>query len=169
MTSRGAEGRTPSAPLRLDLLRHGAASPAGPDGDSVRPLSPAGRDAIERLAARFAREGWRPEALWSSPLERARETAAILAGACPGLEIGILEALAPESEPAQVIADLVTRGATRHVVLVGHQPLLGRLVAYLTGASERGVPAGGLVRLAFPGALARGSATLEMELRPEST
>ena len=168
MIPRGTEGGRPSVPLRLDLLRHGEALPAGPDGDSARRLSAAGRDSIARLAARFAREGWRPATVLASPLARAQESAAILvAGAAPGLEIETLETLAPEHDPEDVVAELTSRVAHGHVVLVGHQPLLGRLVAHLASGREGGLPAGGLVRLEFQGDIGRGGATVAVELRPE--
>jgi len=154
-------------PLRLDLLRHGEASPAGAGSDDSRRLSEAGRAAIARLAERFASERWRPTALWSSPLVRAQETAAILvAGACPELPIGTLEALSPGCEPEDVVAELGRHAPRGHVVLVGHQPLLGRLVGFWAGGAEAGLPAGGLIRVEFEDPLRRGAATVTLEIRP---
>ena len=158
-----------SAALRLDLVRHGEALPSGEGGDAARRLSPAGRATIARLAQRLEREGWAPNAMWASPLERAQETAALLAAACPGLAVGTLEALIPDGEPEDLAAELSRRALAGHVVMVGHQPLMGRLTAWLTGGRETGFSAGSLVRLEIAGALGRGCASVVLEIPPLSS
>jgi phosphohistidine phosphatase len=157
-----------SVPLRLDLVRHGEAAPAGKGGDDdARPLSDRGRAAIEALAERFARERWRPDAVWTSPLLRAQQTAAILVGrACPGVSVETLEALVPDHDPEDVTHELRARGAHGHVVLVGHQPLMGALVAWLTARADGAFPAGGVVRIDVTGALRSGTGTIALEIRP---
>jgi phosphohistidine phosphatase len=157
-----------SVPLRLDLVRHGEALPAGQDGDTGRPLSAKGRATIEALGERFARERWRPDAVWTSPLLRAQQTAAILtARAFPGVAVETLEALTPNHEPQDVLNELRARGAHGHVVLVGHQPLMGDLVAWLTTGADGSFPAGGMVRIDVTGALARGAGHVILEIRPD--
>ena len=143
-------------PLVLEILRHGEAEPAGAKGDSARRLSPAGRSAVGALAARLAREGWRPDRIFSSPMLRALETAEIVREATPRAPaIERLEELLPESEPSDVLAALVAHGAAAGTVLLAtHQPLAGRLAAHLTGAAPAFRP-GTLVRIelaAGPGA-----------------
>ena len=165
MIARGTEESPSSVPLRLDLVRHGEALPADAEGDGMRRLSPAGRATIERVAERFAREGWRPNALWASPLVRAQESAAILARVCPGLAVGVTEALTPDHDPEDVLAELEARGSRGHVVLVGHQPLLGRLIRHLTG-QDVALPAGTLIALDVAHGPRRGAATIRLELRP---
>jgi phosphohistidine phosphatase len=165
LTLRGTEGNFPSVPLRLDLLRHGEAPPATEGGDSARPLSETGRDTIARVGDVFARRGWRPDRVYASPLKRARETAAILiARACPGIEPEILDELTPERDPEEVTAALIARRAEGHVVLVAHQPLLGRLAAHLAGG-DRGLAPGGLVSIEIEGAPGRRSGAVTLELR----
>src|SRR5262249_17651312 len=66
--------------MRLFLVRHAEAAPGEPD--DLRPLTPAGRDAAREGAARLAAE--RPDAVLSSPLLRARQTAAAYAAAPAG-------------------------------------------------------------------------------------
>ncbi len=146
-------------PFVLDLVRHGHAPAAPPGGaDAERRLSPAGRDAIARLAARLRGDGFHPDRILTSPYRRARETATLLReGAAASPEIQPLEELAPEREPSEVVDALATLGrAATHVVLVSHQPLVGRLALHLTGV-EQGFHAGTLVRIDFPGALEPGS------------
>ncbi len=120
--------------LRIDLLRHGLALPAGPSGDATRALAPEGVASLRALAALLARAGWRPDHAFTSPLARARETATIvLREAGVAIEAAVLGELEPEREPANVsIALSAEIGAARRVLVVGHQPLLGRLAGYWT-------------------------------------
>jgi phosphohistidine phosphatase len=142
--------------LVLDLVRHGdaAAPPGGADAD--RPLSPAGRDAIARLAGRLKREGFRPRLILSSPLLRARQTASLLSEA-GAAGFGIDPMLMPDGEPGDVVAGLEERQVREgHVLLVGHQPLLGRLVRHLA-AREQSFATGTLVRLEFAAGIGAGA------------
>lgn len=150
----------------LDLVRHGEALPAADGRDAQRRLSDAGRETIRRLAGHYAREASRPGAIFTSPLTRARETADLLHGALPGLEPAVLDELVPDGEPADVVAALIERELPRHVIVVGHQPLVGRLVAFLAGGKEVGFGAGGLVRLELHRGLAPGSGVVQLELPP---
>jgi len=144
--------------VALDLLRHAQAVPAGPDGDRRRGLSPEGRRGLTALAARLARQGWRPDRVFSSPYARALDSARIVAGAAaPPVEVETLEALEPGNAPTELLAALRRRGVTGgHVLLVGHQPLLGLLARCLTGV-EPGIAPGALVRIQCPGELDPGT------------
>jgi phosphohistidine phosphatase len=152
----------------LDLLRHGQALPAGAAGDRQRALSPAGVRGLESLAAHLAREAWRPDRAFSSPYARALQSAGIVAGAAaPTIAIETLRALEPEREPSQVLDALARHGVTvGHILVVGHQPLLGQLVGYLTGV-EHGLSPGLLVRIHCPRGLGRGSGRIMLTLAPE--
>ncbi|HJW76490.1 MAG TPA: histidine phosphatase family protein, partial [Thermoleophilia bacterium] len=67
--------------VRLLFVRHGVAEPreTWPGDDGARPLTAAGRRAMVRAVAAFARLGLRPDMIVTSPLVRARETAAVVA------------------------------------------------------------------------------------------
>lgn len=134
--------------LTLDLLRHGLSQPAGPNGDRLRELAPAGIEALAVLAGRLAAEGWAPARIFSSPYLRALQTARIVArGADVAAPVEPLTALEPEREPEGVLGALAALGVTGgHVLLVGHQPLVGLLAGYLTGATC-GIGTGTLVRV----------------------
>ena len=154
--------------ITLDLLRHGLALPAGTAGDQQRVLSPAGISGIEALAAHLTREAWRPDRIFSSPYARAQQSARIVAGAAtPSLEVELLRALEPEREPSDVVDALTVRGVmSGHVLLVGHQPLLGQLAGHLTGV-EHGLSPGMLVRVHCPQGLGQGSGRITLTLAPE--
>ena len=135
-------------PLVLDLLRHGHAEPAREGGDHARPLSPAGRSTLETLGARLAREGTRHDRVLASPLLRAVQSAEALLGAVSApASVETLRELAPDSTPGAVLEALERLGLVRgHVLLVGHQPLLGQLALRLAGAETAFAPAS-LVRI----------------------
>jgi len=153
--------------ITLDLLRHGLALPAGAAGDRQRVLSPAGISGLEPLAAHLARDGWRPDRVFSSPYARAQQSARIVTGAAaPPVAIELLRDLEPERDSSEVLDALARLGITAgHILLVGHQPLLGLLVGHLTGA-EQGLSPGMLVRVHCPQGIGQGSGQVTLILEP---
>jgi phosphohistidine phosphatase len=129
--------------MQLVIVRHGEAAPGIPD--ELRPLTPAGRKQVHSLGLRLRRQGLTPDAVVSSPLLRARETAAELAGLLGLAEPEIDDRLAPGAAPS-TIQD-VARGRGDTVVVVGHQPDCGRAAAAITGGPEPAFPPCGHVLL----------------------
>ena len=128
--------------MRLFLVRHAEAEPGEPD--DLRTLTSHGRWQAKELGQRFARRGIHPEAVLSSPLLRARQTAdAIAAGA--GIVAEPNERLAPGATPADVRAVVAGRGET--VVVVGHQPDCGQIAAAISGGEPPPFPAAGVCEL----------------------
>jgi phosphohistidine phosphatase len=128
--------------MRLYLVRHAEAAPGEPDDE--RPLTPAGRRQAVRVGERLSRAAPRPAAVLSSPLLRARESAALIAEPL-GLEPEADDRLAPGATAEGVRAAVAGRGDA--AVVVGHQPDCGRIAAELTGGAEPAFPPGGLVEL----------------------
>jgi phosphohistidine phosphatase SixA len=112
--------------MRLFLVRHAEAAPGEPD--ELRPLTPAGRAVARDLGERLASE--RLDAVVSSPLLRARETAEQIARAA-GLTPEADERLAPGATAEDLKAVIEGRGDT--VVAVGHQPDCSALLLVLSG------------------------------------
>ncbi len=110
--------------MRLFLVRHAHAEPGDPD--ELRPLSERGREEARALAERL--DAAAPELVVTSPLLRARETAAAIASAT-GAELRIDERLAPGATAEDVLA--AADGAT--VVVVGHQPDCSEIAHALAG------------------------------------
>ena len=112
--------------------------------------------------------GWRPDRAFASPLLRARESAAIaLREAAPDLAAARMAALRPDSDPAAVLEALAAAEASEgHVLLVGHQPLLGLLGGVLTGGPSLALSPGSLVRIEFTGPLAARSGAMGWKLAP---
>ena len=128
--------------MRVYLVRHAEAAPGEPD--DLRSLSPAGWAAARDLGTRLAAEGARPAVVLTSPLLRARETAAELARSL-GCEVEADERLAPGTTADALRVVVADRGA--EVAVVGHQPDCGRIAAELSGGAEPSFPPGGLVVL----------------------
>jgi phosphohistidine phosphatase len=128
--------------VRLYLVRHAEAASGEPD--DLRPLTAAGRETARALGARLAAEGARPDAVLSSPLLRARETAAELCRAL-GCEPEADERLAPGATAEDVRAAVADRGA--EVVVIGHQPDCGEIAAELSGGPKPAFPPGGVAVL----------------------
>lgn len=112
--------------MRLFVVRHAEAAPGEPD--ELRPLTEAGRAAARALAERLATE--QVDAVLSSPLLRARETAEAIARAV-GVDVEPDERLAPGATVDDVREAVRGRGET--VVTVGHQPDCSEILSALTG------------------------------------
>ena len=117
--------------MKLLIVRHAEAAPGEPD--ELRPLTPAGRGQARALGSRLRQEGVSPNAILTSPLLRARETATLL-----GRELGVEpvadERLAPGADAAGISAAAGEHEGT--LVVVGHQPDCSQIAAALTGGPE---------------------------------
>ncbi len=111
------------------LVRHGEAVPE--TSHSQRPLTPLGREDVERLGRCAAARNVRPSAILHSGILRAQQTAEILAQhlAPPGGAHPI-SGLLPQDDPFVAKAEM--EAAEQSLVLVGHLPHLNRLIAVLT-------------------------------------
>ncbi|HEY7499844.1 MAG TPA: histidine phosphatase family protein [Vicinamibacterales bacterium] len=143
------------------LVHHGDA--VGPDIDPQRPLSSAGRAAVERLATRAAERGVKPVAIHHSGKLRARQTANAFLRLCnPLAEFSAIRGLQPE-DPAIWIRETLAH-EDREVMLVGHMPNLPRLLTLLVTGREAPLlefPLHGLVAIE----IARGAAGEHYEER----
>ena len=121
--------------MHLFLVHHGAA--VGPDVDPRRPLSLSGRQSVDYLAAEAATRGARPAVVWHSGKLRAKQTAEAYWRACNALaEFSATRDLQPEDSPEWMRDRL--RGETRDILLAGHFPHMGRLLASLKGETDGG-------------------------------
>jgi phosphohistidine phosphatase len=118
--------------MRLLIVRHAEAASGNPD--ELRPLTPEGREHARAVGAGLRDEGFSADAIVSSPLLRARETAEALGLGPPEVD----DRLAPGASPFDVRDAAIGRGNT--VVVVGHQPDCGKAVAALAGIEEPPFP-----------------------------
>lgn len=122
----------------LCIMRHGLAAgrSIGQD-DSKRPLTPEGRERMEKIADGLLKTGFTPTWVLSSPYARALETARIVAGAVsPAPTLDPCEALEPGATFEALITFLSRRSEHKQVLVVGHEPDLSSLAARLTGAAR---------------------------------
>jgi phosphohistidine phosphatase len=112
------------------VVRHGRAESTAPGGDANRRLTAEGRDAFLAHARALA-PGLRVARVVTSPLERARETAALLARAtgAPSAEDPAL------ASGASTAGELLRLGARlgEGTALVGHNPELAEALALAAG------------------------------------
>ncbi|HEY3167750.1 MAG TPA: phosphohistidine phosphatase SixA [Candidatus Binatia bacterium] len=124
--------------MNLYLMRHGIALPAedsSASDDGERPLSNKGIKRMRKAAKGVRRLEIPFDALLTSPLLRARQTADILAstlGIEPQLEE--ISGLAPESTVEHLMFGLTRYQDREHLLLVGHEPLLSDTLSHLLGA-----------------------------------
>ena len=117
--------------MNIYLVRHGEA--VSEKQDPQRPLSPSGRQEVERVARMAAAKNVQVSVIFHSGILRARQTAEILAQSlrCPS-GVQPLSGLRPQDDPAIAKAEIEV--AESPIILVGHLPHLNRLVALLIGA-----------------------------------
>jgi phosphohistidine phosphatase len=121
--------------MKLVLVRHAEAAPGSPD--ELRTLTPEGHEQARQLGERLRADGIEPDAVLSSPLLRARETATDLGFGPPESR----DELAPGATEEDVRAAIADHGDT--VIVVGHQPDCGRIAAALIGGEEPAFPPAG--------------------------
>lgn len=156
------------------ILRHGPAEEPGPEwpDDHARPLSEEGKLKTRGAACGIKALGVVPDAIYTSPLVRAKQTAEIAAKVL-GVTSRLHETphLAPGGEPDALFAAIRehTPGADA-VMLVGHEPDLGCLASRLLTGNAHGMDAplkkAGLVRIEIDEPSARGGGTLRWFLAP---
>lgn len=123
-------------PFELYLIRHGLAEERGeawPD-DAKRPLTPEGMSRLKKSGRGLAQLGISFDAIVTSPLVRARQTAEIIAAELDSPpHIVTSEALVPGGSYAAVIADIEKQSRRARIALVGHEPGMGEIAARLVG------------------------------------
>ena len=120
----------------LWLMRH-AKSDWGDENlsDFDRPLAARGQRDAPRMAVWLATQGNAPELIISSPAERARATASVVATELElaGKELVFDEAIYGASVQSLLYALEAHCGDYSSILLVGHNPGLEELLMYLTG------------------------------------
>ena len=152
----------------LYVMRHAPAVPrsvAVPDGE--RQLTSQGEADAMAVARGLKRLGVVCGAIRSSPFDRARQTAELVARElAPETALVVDAALLPGAKPGQVVKAL--KDVRTDVLVVGHDPHVSLLVALLLGAEGEALidfSKGGVVALDCAGRLAKGQARLLWYLR----
>jgi len=122
----------------LLIVRHAIAEEQAGGEDAARRLTPEGRRRMRRSARGLAELVGEVEAIATSPLLRAAETAELLREALGGPPPVEVAALRPGARPEALLPWLREHQARATVAVVGHEPHLSALAAWLV--TGRAVP-----------------------------
>ena len=132
--------------MKVYFLRHGDAGDpnAWRGNDADRPLTPEGRERTAQEAATLARLQVKLDAIVTSPLLRARQTAEPVAGA-----LGIRTTLKDDErivdlDPRRLTSILRDHTKADAIMLVGHEPTMSQTIAQLIGGADLELKKGGL-------------------------
>ncbi|MEO6784804.1 MAG: phosphohistidine phosphatase SixA [Chthoniobacteraceae bacterium] len=122
--------------MHLYILRHANADTEAAT-DAGRELSEKGREQAKKVAHFCTHHGITIDVIFSSSLIRAQQTAKPVAKEL-GVEITTVRWLACGATPEGILRELSALKEVSSVMLVGHQPDLGELIAHLTGMGSGG-------------------------------
>jgi len=157
--------------MEIWILRHAKAEKGGPGTpDEERTLTAGGHETMRSVAKAIARLEPKLDAILTSPLVRARQTAEPVARAL-SLRDDLIEtsALSPDADPKEILREIEKRRLGR-VLVVGHMPHLGKLLGYLlTGRPSTliDIKKAALARVEFDGKTPEPPGTLTLLLNPE--
>jgi phosphohistidine phosphatase len=127
----------PQKSCSVYLVRHAIAADRGSDwpDDTKRPLTSKGISRMREVVDGLNDLEVRIELVLTSPLVRAKQTADLLAaGLKPAPPVEIIAEMVPGTPPAKLAEALGPMSGRRSIALVGHEPGLGELAAWLVGA-----------------------------------
>jgi phosphohistidine phosphatase len=146
---------TPTKSRTLYLVRHAIAADRGDDwpDDAKRPLTHRGLARMRRVVHGLRALDVDVDVVLTSPLLRARQTADVLAAGLKSTpDVAVASALEPGVAPAKVVESVAAYPAARAIALVGHEPGLGELAAWLVGArAPFALKKGGVCRIDLTG------------------
>ena len=158
--------------MRLLIIRHADAGDADPrryPDDRTRPLTDHGRRVHRAVATALARMDLRPTRLYTSPLRRALETAAITSEVLGGPAPEVLDALSDHFSAPDLLDVLARQPHDALVACVGHEPSLSGFAALLLhpqGAVRIAMPKSGVIGFESAGPPTPGGARLLFALPP---
>lgn len=120
--------------MLLYLLRHANADTVAPRDDD-RALSEKGEEQARKVGRFCAERELRPDLILTSPLLRARQTAAPV-GERLKAEVLITSWLASGMTPEAAVSGLEEYSQFSAVMVVGHEPDFSQLIAHLLGVSS---------------------------------
>ena len=157
--------------MNIYVVRHGEARPIGGmvANDGERPLSPRGEQDVRSIGQVLVRTEPEAPRIVCSPLLRARSTASLLGEryATPPVP-EVWDDLAPGIRLKDIVS-LLQKNGPGPIVLVGHQPDMTHLIAYLVAdaAAEIAFPPGAMAALTLPQGTGAGAGRLHWLVTPE--
>lgn len=158
--------------MDLYLIRHAEAAPLGEGitDDAERPLTDKGQAQAKSVAAGLQKRGVQLNAVITSPLLRARQTAEGLlkAWSAPAPALHVCDALAPSGKRGKV-SKFVTDLKSDVIAVVGHAPDLDQLAGWLIGSKKAQIhlEKAGVACIVCEDDVGKGSGTLSWLVSPE--
>jgi len=163
--------------MEIYLLRHGEAGKraAAPAKDQERALTALGRREIEEIGEAMAKRGYKFDAVLTSPLKRAKETAAIVTRTLKRkTTLEEWPELSPEGNRDAFYRKLAKIRPGSSVLVVGHEPYLTTAIGEIVGRGGEGqagmrivLKKGGLAKLYVTGFTPRVTGELRWLLTPK--
>lgn len=124
--------------MEIYILRHGIAEEAHAGmRDADRALTGEGKTKLQPVLRRARAIDVQPPLILTSPYRRARETAEVAAEALRNAsKLVNSKTLTPESSPEAVWDEIRNHKTNAQIMIVGHEPLLSSVYAYLLGAGS---------------------------------
>ena len=161
--------------MNLYFMRHGIAADRADTGaksrDRERTLTPKGIKRIRKEVKGLIAMSVSFDRILTSPLARAGQTAKIVAKALR-LEDRLEEfpQLSPDQSVQDLMSGLIAYSGEKHILLVGHEPLLSSAVTFLlsgTAGAVIRIKKGGLCCLELDGIPPKKNALLHWALAPK--
>ena len=126
--------------MNIFILRHGIAVERGTEGferDSERPLTAKGKRQLRKSAAAMKKMKLRFDLILSSPYERARHTAEIVADELKLKKcLRLSDTLKSEIDPGKMVGEISgLKPMPENLLLVGHEPYLSHLISQLVSGN----------------------------------
>ena len=162
--------------MELYILRHAIAVDRGTPGferDDRRPLTEKGEEKMHGIARGMKSLGLSFDIILSSPFERAKHTAEIVAETFDCKKSMTLTDLLATDGDMMEFVEYVNRhyAKLQSILVVGHEPYLSGMISLLVSGSEAMsvvMKKGGLCKLSMSFPLRPGGATLEWLLPPKA-
>ncbi|MDD1676705.1 MAG: phosphohistidine phosphatase SixA [Methanomicrobiales archaeon] len=125
--------------MELFILRHGKAGKReeNPREDRIRPLTPKGKKEIREIARWMLNMHIELDWIATSPIERSRETAEIVAQVLRFQgRTEEWDALKIDQDPKDVLEQLSRKDSGSQGLMVGHEPMLSRTTSLLVSSTD---------------------------------
>jgi phosphohistidine phosphatase len=155
--------------MEIYILRHGEAEMRESGrADSDRKLTAAGKRDLKAVLKVARKLGVAPQVIFTSPLRRAQETAAVASQALGSKHVVETKSLVPDASPELVWKEIGAQHKVDSILIAGHSPHLGSLMALLLEAAVMvDLKKGALVRITTQSRLGPPRGVLKWMITPK--